>query len=100
MLTYAQEAADMSAGRSRQELEQDRMRQLALVRLIEVVGEAAMRIPDEEQAKHPEIEWRQITGTRNRLIHGYDNIDPAILWQIVSVEIPSLIGKLKKILGN
>ena len=71
------------------------MLNLALVRLMEVVGEAATRIPEEFKSRYPEIPWRRITGLRNRLAHGYDTVDFDILWDIIQDEIPSLIGHLE-----
>jgi uncharacterized protein with HEPN domain len=73
---------------------------LALTRLIEVVGEAANRVPDDFQAKFPQLPWMQMVGARNRLIHGYDSVDFDILWTIITVDLPDLITKLEKILGN
>ena len=56
---------------------------LALVRLLEVVGEAASRVPVDERSQYPQIPWSQIVALRNRLIHGYDSVDFDILWQIL-----------------
>jgi len=53
-----------------------------------------------EEAAHPEIPWREIIGTRNRLIHGYDAVDYDILWEIVSADFPPLAGQLKPILDD
>ncbi len=61
--------------KKRPDLDTDRMLVLALVTLIQIIGEAANRIPRAEQAEYPQIPWRQIIGTRNRLSHGYDQID-------------------------
>jgi uncharacterized protein with HEPN domain len=72
---------------------------LALVRLLEIVGEAAARVPDDVRTRHSVIPWPQIVGLRNRLIHGYDTVDFDILWQIVIVDLPPLIGELDRILG-
>ena len=71
------------------------MLNLALVRLMDVVGEAATRIPEELQSRYPEIPWRRITGLRNRLAHGHDTVDFDILRDIIQDEIPSLIGHLE-----
>ena len=73
---------------------------LALVRLLEVIGEAAGRIPKEEQESHSEIPWAEITGLRNRLIHGYDSVDMDILWQIIQFDLPPLITALEAIIAN
>jgi uncharacterized protein with HEPN domain len=62
----------------------------ALVRSIEVIGEASKQIPDEIKARHPEIEWKKIAGTRDVLIHHYFDIDYEILWDIITRKIPDL----------
>ena len=77
---------------------EDRVLQLALVRLVEITGEAAARIPKNEQAKYPKIPWAAIIGMRNNLIHGYDVLDLKILWDTVKDDLPQLIGELKKII--
>ena len=75
MLDAAREAAQMAHGRTRADLDTDRPLNLSLVRLLEVVGEAASRVPIGERPKYTGIPWVQIVGLRNRLIHGYDNVD-------------------------
>ena len=79
MLDHAQEAVSISRGRSREILEEDRLLNLALTRLVEIVGEAAGRIPREERRKYPAIDWPRIIGMRNRLIHQYDRLDLDVL---------------------
>ncbi len=98
MLDAAREASEMARGKTRADLDRERQLNLALVRLLEIVGEAANRISPQERAKHPNIPWPQIVGLRNRLIHGYDNVDFDILWQIVTQDLPPLIAELEKIL--
>jgi uncharacterized protein with HEPN domain len=98
MLDHAREAMILSKGKCSEELVGDRVLGLAIVRLMEIVGEAANRIPHEEQSKHPEIPWMQIISLRNRLIHGYDAIDYEILWQILNRDFPELVFYLEKIL--
>ena len=71
MLDHAREAMILSKGKSSQELVDDRVLGLAIVRLMEIVGEAANRVPREKRSEHPEIPWTQIISLRNRLIHGY-----------------------------
>ena len=71
---------------------------LALVRLIEVLGEAAKGVSQTFRETHPEISWREIAGTRDRLIHGYFDVDLNIVWQIVTKDLPALILQLEKIL--
>jgi uncharacterized protein with HEPN domain len=100
MLDNARKASAMASRRTRSDLDTDEMLSLALVRLLEVLGEAANRIPDDEQAQHPEIPWVQIVGLRNRLIHGYDSIDFDILWQVLRQDLPPLIQSLEKIVAD
>jgi len=100
MLDNARKASELMRGKTRADLDDEGIETLALVRLLEVVGEAANRISDNEQLRHPEIPWVQIVGLRNRLIHGYDSIDLDILWQVVSEDLPPLIQSLEKIIAG
>ncbi len=99
MLDYAREALVLSRGKARADLDTDRMLNLALTRLLEMIGEAANQVPRERQADYPEIPWPQIISLRNRLIHGYDLVDFDILWQIVTTDLPPLIAVLDKIVS-
>jgi uncharacterized protein with HEPN domain len=86
------------AAGSAPDLDTDRQLNLALVRLLEIVGEAAGRVPSDERVLHPDIPWPEIVGLRNRLIHGYDSVDFDILWQIVTQDLPPLITALEEAL--
>jgi len=97
MLDYTREALALTLGRQRADLDNDRLLDLALTRLLEIIGEAANRVPEEVQEAHPEIAWGQIISLRNRLIHGYDSIDFDILWAILQDDLPELIENLEKI---
>ena len=99
MLDYAREAADMAQGRVRADLDTDRMFNLALVRLVEVVGEAASWIESDFRALHPQVPWSDIVATRNRLIHEYDQVDLNRIWRIVQDDIPPLIAQLESIIA-
>jgi uncharacterized protein with HEPN domain len=100
MRDHGREALDMARGTSRSELDRDRMRGLALVRLLEVVGEGAVRVPAEDRTRFSKIPWPQIIGLRNRLIHGYDDVDMDIVWHILSVELPALVDELNRLLAS
>jgi uncharacterized protein with HEPN domain len=100
MLDYLEEAIVLVKGRIRSDLDSDRIFFLALLKLVELVGEAATRVPALTQAKYAEIPWRDIIGTRNRLIHGYDSVDCDILWDILTVDFPPLAQKIKEILSR
>ena len=97
MLDYSREAVSLIGGRSREDLDTDRMLELALVRLIEVVGEAAGRVSRAGQARYPQIPWPLIVGMRNRLVHGYDTIDHDALWDTLTDDLPALIAQLEAI---
>lgn len=97
MLDYAREAITFTQGKTRTDLDDDRLLSLALVRLLEIVGEAAGRVSKDECALHPDIPWPQIVGLRNRLIHGYDAVDKDILWQVVTNDLPPLVELLETI---
>lgn len=98
MLDHAREAVGMIAGKAPEDLSKERMLELALIRLVEIVGEAASRVSQTGQAKSPDIPWREVIGMRNRLIHGYDSVDLNVLWDTVELDLPPLITQLEKIL--
>ena len=79
MLAYAREAVALLGDKSAEQVRSDRTLQLALTRLVEVVGEAAARVPPEVRKEHPQIPWREVSATRNLLIHGYDVVRYDIL---------------------
>jgi uncharacterized protein with HEPN domain len=99
ILTHAREAVELVHGKSRPDLDSDRLLNLALTRLLEIIGEAANRVPDENRAEYPQLPWLQMIGLRNRLIHGYDSVDFDILWVIIQKDLPDLIGQLEEIIG-
>ena len=98
MLKAARLAQELLEGRSRVAYLRDRMRQLALERALELVGEAARRVSAEFQSAHPEIDWRSIIGQRNLLAHEYGVIDQARLYRTGKESVPRLISALEKIL--
>ena len=94
MRDFAAEAVELTFAKPRSVLETDRTLFLALTRLVELVGEASARVDAETRARYPGIPWRAIKETRNRLIHAYDDIDPDVLWEVASVDLPELLGRL------
>jgi len=100
MLDLAKEAVEMIAGKSRGDLKYERILEHALVRVVEIIGEAAARVSQETQQEYPQIPWQEIIGMRNQLIHGYDSIDANILWDTIEIDLPSLISLLEKILNE
>jgi len=100
MLDHAREAVAFARSKTRADLDADRLLNLALTRLLEIVGEAAGRVPEDVRVRHPEIPWPQIVGLRNRLVHGYDSVDLDILWQIVTSDLPPLIASIESIIAE
>ena len=100
IMVHAKEAVEICQGKSREDLDTDRLLNLALTRLLEIVGEAANRVPEEVQAQYPQLPWLQMIGARNRLIHGYDSVDFDILWTIIKNDLPILIVQVEKILTS
>lgn len=94
MMEAAQTVAGFMGGRERADLDQDRMLLFAVVRGIEIIGEAAGKISTETQNRHPAIPWGAIVGMRNRLVHGYFDIDTDIVWKTVTSELPELLALL------
>ncbi len=100
MLDAAREAVSFAEGRRRADLDKDRMLSLSLLRLLETVGEAAGRVTEEGRRRYPRLPWREIVDMRNRLIHGYDDIDLNRVWETVTADLPPLIRELEDILQN
>ena len=88
MLTHAREALSFIEVRKRSDLDDIRWLNLSLVRLLEIIGEAAARVTERTRAEYPGIQWLQIAGLRNRLIHGYNQVDFDIMWNILHEDLP------------
>jgi len=100
MLAATDKAIKFTTGRTRTDLDQDEMLALALVRLLEIIGEAARFVPIDIKDAHPEIHWREVAGTRDRLIHGCFAVDLDIVWSIIEKDLPPLAYQLRSILHN
>lgn len=95
ILDAAREAVAFAQGQTLESLEADHMRSLAIVRLMEIIGEAATTMSAELKAAHPEIPWRIMAATRNRLIHAYFNVNLQIVLNTTQADLPPLIADLK-----
>lgn len=100
MIDAAETATQFMAGRNRAALDTDRMLLFAVVRAIEVVGEAATKVSAETREASPQIPWAAVVGMRNRLIHGYFNVDAELVWQTVNRELPALMPSLRALLSG
>ena len=97
MLLAAREARGFVLLADIEEFRANRMIQLAVLKAVEIVGEAASRVSDAFTSEHPDIPWRSIIGMRNRLVHDYAGIDLDRVWETVHNDIPELIGQLERL---
>ena len=95
MIDAIQAALRFAEKRDRADLDRDEMLLFALVRAVEVVGEAASRLSVEGRALAPDVPWSAVTGMRNRLVHAYFDIDKDILWATVTRALPPLLEQLE-----
>ena len=100
MLVYAEEAIEILGETSLEEMARNRVMQLALQRLVEIVGEAARRVSRKTQEQHEAIAWREIIGMRNRLAHAYHRVDLKVLWEVIVKDFPPLVELLENIVGK
>jgi uncharacterized protein with HEPN domain len=98
IITEAEEACTFAADMSFNEFLKDRKTAKAIIRSVEIIGEAAANLSNELRDKHRDIPWKQIIGMRNHLIHVYFDIDFRTVWQTVQVNLPPLISQLKRII--
>lgn len=85
------------ASRGRDHFDRDEIVQLALVHLVQIIGEAASKLSAGFRERHQQVPWRQVIGMRNRIVHGYFDVDLDVLWDVVSSEVPRLRAQLMAI---
>ena len=90
MIGFADEIAALVARHAAEDLPTDGEFRRALERCVELIGEAATRLPEDWRAEHPQIPWRQIIAMRNVLIHGYDQVADEVLWDVATRDVPHL----------
>ncbi len=99
MLDAAREALSFAQGRNRTDLDSDRQLTLALVKAIEIVGEAACQSSNGVRGELPGVPWADMIGMRHRLVHAYYDINLDVLWQTVQHDLPLLVEALEPHLG-
>jgi len=99
MIGFAEKVVSYTHGLDQAEFVSSGLNYDATVRNLELIGEAATHIPDEIRQANPQMPWRRIIATRNRLIHGYLGIDNDTLWSIIRSDIPSLLPQLIALRG-
>ena len=100
MLDAAKEAVFFTQNRTRNTLEKDRILTLSLVKIVEILGEAASQVGNECRKELPQIPWSNIIGMRNRLIHAYFDINRDVVWNTITQDIPPLISLLENIIKS
>lgn len=98
MLDAARKAQEFIADKSRERIHTDDMLAFAVVRAIEITGEAASRVSQETRDTLPQIEWRAIIGMRNRIIHDYVSVNLDVVWDVATHDLPRLIVELERLL--
>ena len=89
---------EFSAKLTKYEFLKDRLKQYAIIRAVEIIGEAAKNLSQEFKNSHPEVDWKEIIGTRDRIIHHYFGVDLDIVWDIVKKDLPKLEKNISEIL--
>lgn len=98
MIDAAEEALSFVSDKSENEFNRNRMLVLSIIKEIEIIGEAASKISEETKLKFNNIPWQDIVGMRNRLIHGYFDVDIKLVWNTIKNDLPSLLKSLKEII--
>lgn len=98
MIEAAEAALEFTDGHSVEYLARDRLVSFAVIRAVQLIGQAARGVSDETQASHSEIPWRAIIGMRNVVVHDYADVDMSLVWKTVHEDLPGLIERLNKVL--
>jgi uncharacterized protein with HEPN domain len=100
ILQAARLALTFVDGMTRTRFLEDLMCQSAVIRQIEIIGEATKRLSEAFRKKHPEIPWRQMAGMRDLLIHAYDHVDLEEVWKTVETDIPALVSVIEPLVPS
>ena len=95
MIEFSEAVLSYTAGMDQTGFVADRRTYYATLHSLQLVGEAATHVPAEVRDTHSEVRWREIIGTRNRIVHAYLGIDDDVVWDIVRTDIPKLLAQLR-----
>jgi uncharacterized protein with HEPN domain len=99
MLDTANRLRSLARARGRDAFAEDDVAQLAVLHLIQRLGEGASRLSADFRAAHPEFPWGEMIGMRNRIVHGYDDLDPEVIWRAATDDIEPVIAALERSLA-
>ncbi len=99
MLDMARKAVGKVRGRSREAYDADENLRLALIHLVQVIGEAARQVSRDFTTSHPEIPWENIVGMRHKVVHDYLGVDEDIVWQVVTEDLPKLVEAIEPLVA-
>ena len=97
MLDMSQKAADFLAGVDRDAYDENEVLRLALIHIIQTIGEAAQHVSLEFREAHPEVPWHEVIGMRHRLVHDYMSVDEDVIWEVARQDLPVLLQVLSNI---
>jgi uncharacterized protein with HEPN domain len=100
IIDAAQEALSFMRDVDQENFSNNRMMILSVIKEIEIIGEAVSKISDEVKLKYFDIPWKDIVGMRNRLIHGYFDVDAKLVWNTTKIDLPPLVSSLEAILAK
>ena len=100
MLLAARDALDFVSGLTFPQFEQSRLHRHAVLKAVEIIGEAAANVSSETRQSHDEIPWNEIIGMRNRLVHAYFDVNPVRVWETVQQDIPRLVSFLEPLVPS
>ena len=100
MIDFSDKVLSYTGGLDQDAFVSDERTYDATLRNIELIGEAATHVPDQVRESHPQIPWRVIIGTRNRVAHGYLGLDDDVIWSIIQDDLPELLPKLRQLLDS
>jgi len=98
MLDTACQIRGLAQGLPRSEFDADIIRHLALLHLIQRLGEAASRLSAGFRSGHPEFPWAEMIGMRNRIVHGFDEVDPESVWRVATEDLEPVVAALERVL--
>jgi uncharacterized protein with HEPN domain len=99
MLEAAEKVASFISGMTEEQFLADEKTQYAVVRALEVIGEAAKKVAPDVRQEHPQVPWREVVGMRDKLIHDYFGVNVAVVWRTATEDAPTIAVALREILG-